>query len=161
MQLDPDIEVRVIDGTNTADRQRIQDEFNSSNKKVALFINGATADVGIDLTAGEHIMHINGPRTQADADQQVARVYRYGQDKDIESTKYIMQGTIEHGIDKYVAMKHDIIRKLYYGLKLSDLERRVITEAEGESIAKKSSSSVNTALTTYIRSAKDKLNSMW
>jgi hypothetical protein len=46
--------------------------------------------------------------------------------------KYISQGTIEQGIHDYVIMKHNIILKLYYGLKLSELEKRVITEAETE-----------------------------
>jgi SNF2 family DNA or RNA helicase len=77
MNLGPDIEVRIIDGTNTSERQKIQDEFNSSSKKIALFISGSTADVGIDLTAGEHIIHVNEPWTQAELDQQEARVYRY------------------------------------------------------------------------------------
>lgn len=86
MGLKEDIQIRVIEwDTSPSDRTKIQSDFNNedSDDKIALFVSGSIADVGIDLTWGEHIIHINEPWTQADKDQQDARVYRYGQKKQL------------------------------------------------------------------------------
>lgn len=164
MGLDKDIEVMVIDGENSSNRTEIQDEFNSSNKKIALFVSGSTADVGIDLTGGEYIVHVNEARTQAEKDQQDARVYRYGQKKDIESTTCITRASIEHGIHEYVELKQDAIMKLYYGIELSVLEKRILesddpgTSAEVEPGSEKE---INKWLTTYFRESAEELNAMY
>lgn len=162
MWLDKSIKIRVIDGENKWERTKIQDEFNSSEEKIALFVSWSTADVGIDLTGGECIRHINEPRTQADKDQQEARIYRYGQYHDIEATTYITHGSIEQWIHEYVQLKQDAIMKLYYGIELSILEKRILeSEDPGTSAETESEKEVNKWLTTYFRESAQELNSMY
>lgn len=129
MKLDPDIQVRIIDGnTSKEDRKTIQDEFAQSSKKIALFVSGQTADVWIDLTAWEEVVEVVSPRTKGEKSQQLARVYRYRQKKDITSLTYIVRNSIEKLISDYVLLKDKAIMKLYHGLKLSELERMVLQD---------------------------------
>lgn len=162
MELDKDIEIRIIDGDDTRNRTEIQEEFNSSGKKIALFVSWSTADVGIDLSAGEHIIHINEPRTQADKDQQEARIYRYGQKKNIQSTTYIVRGSIEQWIHEYVQIKQGAILKLYYGIELSVLEKRILESDEPTTSAETSGEGeINKGLSTYFKVSAQELGKMY
>lgn len=163
MWLDPNIEIKIIDWeTKHEERNKIQTEFNSNDKKTALFVSWATADVGIDLTWWEYIMHINEPRTQADKDQQEARVYRPGQNKDIETTAYITNNTIEQWIHEYVKIKQDAIMKLYYGIELSILEKRILESDDPWTSAETwSEKEINKWLSTYFKESAKELNNMY
>lgn len=158
------IKVQVIHGDiSDSERKKIQDRFNdeSSDEKIALFVSGSTADVGIDLTGGEHIIHINEPWTQADKDQQDARVYRYGQSKPITSTTYIVDDSIEEGINKYLKLKNDAILKLYFGIELTETERKALVKDDGDVPDDGEAGSVNKWLADYFKTSSRELNEMF
>lgn len=165
MGLKEDIKIKVIEwDTSPSDRVKIQSEFNNedSDDKIALFVSGSIGDVGIDLTWGEHIIHINEPWTQADKDQQDARVYRYGQKKAITSTTYITNRSIEEWIHRYVKIKQDAILKLYYGIQLTEEEKDILKKDNLETDSPADNGkTINKWLTDYFQNSSKELNMMF
>jgi len=155
LDLGNDIAVDIIDGSNRMDRTSIQKKFFAHQGKMVLFVSGKTADVWIDLTAAEHMIHIDDPWTKADKDQQIARVYRYRQNKDITSTTYLTSWSIDAVINNYIFFKENIILKLYHGFDLSEVESVIIeSELSGKNWG---GDDVNRWLIAYMENSRERL----
>ena len=129
--LPPDIEIMVIEGNVSKERRKeIQVELNQSDKKILLFVNGQTADVGVDFTGGEAVDFYNEPWSKYDIAQQLARVYRPGLKSDLTSKTFITRNTIEEGIHQYIDTKQRSIEKLLKGIPITELERELLTRNE-------------------------------
>ncbi len=162
MGLDEDVQIRIIDGTTEkSDRKKIQDEFAQSNEKIALFVSGQTADVWIDLTAAEEVVTVVEPRTKSEDDQQIARVFRYRQKKNIHAQKYIIKDSIEKIISDYVSLKHKAIMKLYHGLKLTDLEKMVLDDGDASASTKTNKKDLNRGLIRYFKKSSEELREFY
>ncbi len=129
--LPEEVEIRVIHGENKSERQAIQDEFQSRpSKKILLVVSGDTADVGVDYSAGERVYIYNDPWTEYVKRQQVARIRRPGLEQPLNCSTFVVQNTIEAGIQKYIQKKYQAVEKLLRGIPISELEKAMIERDE-------------------------------
>ncbi|QQG44654.1 MAG: methyltransferase domain-containing protein [Candidatus Roizmanbacteria bacterium] len=156
MGLPDDVEIKVIHGEDMGniERERIQSEFNNSDKKILLVVSGQTADVGIDLSGGEEVVFYNEPWSLYDKQQQLARVHREGVKHPVRSMTFITNGTIEDGISIYIQMKQNAIEKLLRGIELSKMDKELLEKDEK---VEGSNLEVNRELADYYFSSLDRM----
>ncbi len=125
------VEVRVIEGdVPQPERQEIQRDLQQKKKKMLVFVNGQTADVGVDFSGADQVIMYNGPWTAYDKDQQVGRVYREGHTEPLEVKTLIVENTIEDGIHRYVAAKKKAVEKLLRGIPQTEMEKQLLEQDE-------------------------------
>ncbi|MDP3987592.1 MAG: SNF2-related protein [Candidatus Levybacteria bacterium] len=155
MKLPEGVEIRVIHGNiSDAERIKIQEEFNNSDKKIFLAVSGQAADVGIDLSGGEEVIFYNEPWTKYDKKQQLGRVYREGLKQDLRCTTFLARNTIEEGIHKYIEIKYQAIEKLLRGIPITVLEKELLKKTEK---SKEENLEVNPELAEYYFSSWDRM----
>jgi len=135
LQLPPDVSVEFIHGddgsqSNKNIRPDLQRRFNETSEKMLLIVNGAAADVGISLVGAEETIIYNEPWTESDLMQQKARVFRQGLDHPITETTLLVRDSIEEGLHEYIAKKHKAVEKILKGIPISELEMRMVENAE-------------------------------
>lgn len=155
----PDVRVEVIDGpVSQEERQRIQREMGEQDGKTVVFVSGQTADVGVDFSAADSVVFYNEPWSKFTKRQQLARVYRPGVKHPITSTTLIANGTIEEGINRYIAVKERAIEKLLRGIPTTDIEKQMLEKGEHD-VDK--SLEVNPELAAYYFSSFERLNKIF
>ncbi|MCK5560073.1 MAG: DEAD/DEAH box helicase, partial [Thermoplasmata archaeon] len=95
-----------IDGS-TRNRQDLIDRFNRTHIDTALCSIKACGH-GINLTAANHVIHVDRWWNPAVEDQATDRVHRIGQDKIVYVYKISTQGTLEEKIAKILERKRKI-----------------------------------------------------
>ncbi len=126
--LPADVRIETIHGgTNREERRRIEKEFNTSDGKIAVFVSGQTADVGIDLSGGDETIFYNEPWSMYEKRQQRARVYREGLKLPLASKTLVARNTIEEGIRRYILAKEKAIQKLLRGIGNTEAEKRLLS----------------------------------
>jgi SNF2 family DNA or RNA helicase len=95
-----------IDGS-TQDRQARIDIFNQKQADVALCSIQACGH-GINLTAANHVIHIDRWWNPAIEDQATDRVHRIGQNKNVYVYRIIAKGTLEEKIALLLDKKRNI-----------------------------------------------------
>jgi hypothetical protein len=105
-----------IDG-QTRDRQGLIDAFNRGGYTAALCSVLASGH-GINLTAANHVIHVDNWFSPAVEDQATDRVHRIGQTRTVYVHKILVQNTLEEKIDALIKRKRGIIN----GVIDSDLE---------------------------------------
>ena len=157
--LPDDVEVRIIDGSLDQDkRQPLIDEIKASSGKVLLLVSGQTADVGVDFSFADGVYFYNEPWTQYDKNQQESRVFREGVQHDIVSKTFVVDGTIEEGINLYIQAKERAIEKLLEGIPLSELEKELVQRDERQT---ESNLEVNPELAAYYFSTWEKMKKIF
>ncbi|MFA5994789.1 MAG: C-terminal helicase domain-containing protein, partial [Parcubacteria group bacterium] len=135
-QLDlPDrVQVRTIHGEDDMQqRKMIQSEFNLGQEKMVLFVSGDTADVGVDFSGADRMIHYNEPWTIYDKKQQIGRAYREGLNHDLVASTLVVGGTIEEGMYNYIRKKEKAIEKLISGIPISEAEKLMLEKDEKRS----------------------------
>ncbi len=131
LDLPDDVRVEIISGSvSKARRREIETDLKREDQKMLVVVSGQTADVGVDLTGPEEVFFYNEPWTEYDMMQQLARVYRPGQEKDVTVRNFYVKGTIEEGIHRYIRAKYIAIEKLLHGIPPSELERELLRKDE-------------------------------
>jgi SNF2 family DNA or RNA helicase len=95
-----------IDGS-TNKRQELIDEFNQGKAKVAI-LSLMAASYGINLTAANHVIHVDRWWNPAVEDQATDRVHRIGQNKTVFVHHLIAEGTLEEKIDRLLERKRNM-----------------------------------------------------
>ncbi len=159
LQVPTGVEVRVIHGDiDSHERAAIQEEFNHADKKILLIVSGQTADVGVDFSGGEAVLHYNEPWTVYQKMQQLARVHRSGLKNPVVESTLIVRGTIEEGIHEYKDVKYRAVEKLLSGIPLSELESELL---ENDALSSSDDLSVNADLAEYYFSSWDRMMQMF
>ncbi len=96
-----------IDG-QTRDRQGLIDAFNCGGYAVALCSVLASGH-GINLTAANHVIHVDNWFSPAIEDQATDRVHRIGQTRTVYIHKILVENTLEEKIDALIKRKRRII----------------------------------------------------
>ena len=96
-----------IDG-QTRDRQGLIDAFNGGGYAAALCSVLASGH-GINLTAANHVIHVDNWFSPAVEDQATDRVHRIGQTRTVYVHKILVQNTLEEKIDALIKRKRVII----------------------------------------------------
>ncbi|MBI4028808.1 MAG: methyltransferase domain-containing protein [Candidatus Blackburnbacteria bacterium] len=157
--LPPDVEVRTIEGeVDREERLLIQKELNEVDKKMLLIVSGMTAGVGVNFSGGEWVGFYNEPWTKYEKRQQLARVFRPGLKDNLESTTFIVKGTVEEGIHDYISAKEKAVEKLLRGIPISEAEQEMLRRGEGQT---EENLEVNPELARYYFSSWDKLMEMF
>lgn len=99
-----------IDGS-TRDRQGLIDRFNNGKASVALCSIIACC-YGINLTGGNHIIHVDRWWNPAIEDQATDRVHRIGQMKTVYVHKILTLGTLEEKIAALLERKKKLAEKI-------------------------------------------------
>jgi SNF2 family DNA or RNA helicase len=96
-----------IDG-QTRDRQGLIDAFNGGGYAAALCSVLASGH-GINLTAANHVIHVDNWFSPAVEDQATDRVHRIGQTRTVYVHKMLVQNTLEEKMDALIKRKRAII----------------------------------------------------
>lgn len=99
-----------LDGS-TQDRQACIDKFNQRQADVALCSIQACGH-GINLTAANHVIHVDRWWNPAVEDQATDRVHRIGQNKTVYVYRILTKGTLEEKIANLLEKKRDISDKV-------------------------------------------------
>ena len=99
-----------IDGS-TRNRQQLIDKFNERKAPVAI-CSILAAGHGINLTAANHVIHVDRWWNPAIEDQATDRVHRIGQNKTVYVYKILTEGTLEEKIDFLIEKKRRISDKV-------------------------------------------------
>ncbi|MFH0897212.1 MAG: DEAD/DEAH box helicase [Candidatus Bathyarchaeota archaeon] len=95
-----------IDGS-TQNRQELIDRFNKGEASIAL-CSLTAASQGINLTAANHVIHVDRWWNPAVEDQATDRVHRIGQTKTVYVYKILTEGTLEEKIDDLLEKKKNL-----------------------------------------------------
>jgi len=95
-----------IDGS-TRNRQELIDRFNEEGISIAL-CSLMAAGHGINMTAANHVIHVDRWWNPAREDQATDRVHRIGQFKTVFVHHILTEGTLEEKIDKLLEKKRGI-----------------------------------------------------
>jgi len=104
--IDKNIPYMRIDGS-TNNRQNLIDEFNNGKAKIGL-LSLMAASYGINLTAANHVIHVDRWWNPAVEDQATDRAHRIGQTKTVFVYHISIQGTLEEKIDRLLERKRDM-----------------------------------------------------
>jgi SNF2 family DNA or RNA helicase len=96
-----------IDG-QTRDRQGLIDAFNGGGYAAALCSVLASGH-GINLTAANHVIHVDNWFSPAIEDQATDRVHRIGQTRTVYIHKILVENTLEEKIDALIKRKRKVI----------------------------------------------------
>ena len=99
-----------LDGA-TQNRQELIDKFNAGDASVALCSLMAVGH-GINLTAANHVIHVDRWWNPAVEDQATDRVHRIGQTKNVYVYKVLTVGTLEEKIDALLENKRGVSDKV-------------------------------------------------
>ncbi|MFC3848623.1 DEAD/DEAH box helicase [Corynebacterium hansenii] len=97
-------------GVSRAARQRMVDEFNAEGGAPVMVLSLKAGGTGLNLTAANHVVHVDRWWNPAVEDQATDRAYRIGQRRDVQVHKLVAKGTIEERIDQVIAGKVDLAR---------------------------------------------------
>lgn len=99
-------EIPFIKGSLTpSQRERLVSEFNGPDGPPVMILSTLAAGVGINLTAANHVIHLDRWWNPAVENQATDRAYRIGQRKDVHVHKLVSIGTLEERIDELIFEK--------------------------------------------------------
>ena len=108
--------VAMIDGrTPVSERQSIVDRFGQATTSAILILNPRAAGTGLNIVAGNHVIHYNLEWNPAMEDQATARAYRRGQTRPVTIHRLFHPGTVEEVIEQRMARKRSIANTAVIG----------------------------------------------
>jgi SNF2 family DNA or RNA helicase len=117
----------VIDGrTPNSERQRIIDEFSSSEGFDVLILHPRTAGMGLNITAATHVIHYCRQWNPALEAQATARAWRNGQ-KSIVTVHYLYYAnTIEEKIDERLRLKQELSHQVVSVASFKETDKQIL-----------------------------------
>jgi SNF2 family DNA or RNA helicase len=101
-----DVPVRYLHGgTPRGERDRMVAEFQADGRPGVFVLSLKAGGTGLNLTAANHVVHVDrwwNPATEAQATD---RAFRIGQDRDVRVHTLVCLGTLEERIDRLIADK--------------------------------------------------------
>jgi SNF2 family DNA or RNA helicase len=93
-------------GTPRAERDRLVSEFQSPSSPPGIFVLSLKAGgTGLNLTAANHVVHVDRWWNPATETQATDRAYRIGQRRDVQVHTLVCLGTLEERIDRLLIDK--------------------------------------------------------
>lgn len=95
----------------TKNRGKMIETF-QTNPDCKVFVGSLLAGgIGIDLTAASVVIHYDRWWNASKENQATDRVYRIGQNKNVQVLKLVTRGTLEEKIDQLIATKRELFQK--------------------------------------------------
>ncbi|ANF95254.1 DEAD/DEAH box helicase [Paenibacillus bovis] len=106
---DLDEPVLYLNGsTSKTARDRMIEQFQSPGEPNIFILSLKAGGVGLNLTAANHVFHVDRWWNPAVENQATDRAYRMGQTRDVQVHKFISLGTLEERIDEMLESKQQL-----------------------------------------------------
>jgi SNF2 family DNA or RNA helicase len=92
-------------GTSKKQRDELITRFQEADEPVLFLLSLKAGGTGLNLTAANHVIHIDRWWNPAVEDQATDRAFRIGQRRDVQVRKFVCVGTLEEQIDAMIEEK--------------------------------------------------------
>ncbi|HEU5109844.1 MAG TPA: DEAD/DEAH box helicase, partial [Micromonosporaceae bacterium] len=92
-------------GLTKARRDELVDRFQTEPEPMIFLLSLKAAGTGLNLTAANHVVHVDRWWNPAVEDQATDRAFRIGQSRNVQVRKFICAGTLEERIDEMIERK--------------------------------------------------------
>ncbi|MEU5690315.1 DEAD/DEAH box helicase [Actinosynnema sp. NPDC020468] len=97
-------------GTPKAARDEMVRRFQSDDGPPIFVLSLKAGGTGLNLTAANHVVHLDRWWNPAVEDQATDRAFRIGQRRHVQVRKFVCVGTVEERIDRMIEEKRDLAR---------------------------------------------------
>ncbi|OZD85205.1 ATP-dependent helicase [Rhodococcus sp. 05-339-2] len=95
-------------GVSKSKRDEMVEKFQSGNGPPIMMLSLKAGGTGLNLTAANHVVHLDRWWNPAVENQATDRAFRIGQRKNVEVRKLLCVGTVEERIDSMLVSKQDL-----------------------------------------------------
>jgi SNF2 family DNA or RNA helicase len=99
-------------GTGKKQRDRLVQDFQDGNGSALLILSLKAGGTGLNLTAANHVIHVDRWWNPAVEDQATDRAFRIGQRRDVQVRKFVCVGTVEERIDSMIEEKKALAERV-------------------------------------------------
>jgi len=92
-------------GTSRKQRDALVAQFQEADEPVLFLLSLKAGGTGLNLTAANHVIHVDRWWNPAVEDQATDRAFRIGQRRDVQVRKFVCVGTLEEKIDAMIEQK--------------------------------------------------------
>ncbi len=92
-------------GLTKTRRDELVDRFQTDTEPMLFLLSLKAAGTGLNLTAANHVIHVDRWWNPAVEDQATDRAFRIGQSRNVQVRKFICTGTLEERIDEMIERK--------------------------------------------------------
>jgi superfamily II DNA or RNA helicase len=127
-------------GTSKKQRDALVTRFQSSDEPILFLLSLKAGGTGLNLTAANHVIHVDRWWNPAVEDQATDRAFRIGQRRDVQVRKFVCVGTLEEKIDAMITSKKDLAEQIvgtgenWLG-NLSTSELRSVVELSSDAVS--------------------------
>jgi SNF2 family DNA or RNA helicase len=95
-------------GISKKQRDALVSRFQSADEPVLFLLSLKAGGTGLNLTAANHVIHVDRWWNPAVEEQATDRAFRIGQRRDVQVRKFICVGTLEEKIDAMISSKKEL-----------------------------------------------------
>ncbi len=99
-------------GLSKQKRDELVTRFQSDPEPMIFLLSLKAAGTGLNLTAANHVIHVDRWWNPAVEDQATDRAYRIGQSRNVQVRKFICAGTIEERVDEMIERKKALAQRV-------------------------------------------------
>jgi hypothetical protein len=127
-------------GTTKKQRDAMVAEFGSLDEPALFLLSLKAGGTGLNLTAANHVIHVDRWWNPAVEDQATDRAFRIGQHKNVQVRKFVCVGTLEERIDAMIEQKKALAEKVIgtgesWLTELSVADLRTVLELSPEAVS--------------------------
>jgi SNF2 family DNA or RNA helicase len=99
-------------GTTKRQRDELVARFQEADEPVLFLLSLKAGGTGLNLTAANHVIHVDRWWNPAVEDQATDRAFRIGQRRDVQVRKFVCVGTLEERIDAMIEQKKALAEQI-------------------------------------------------
>jgi superfamily II DNA or RNA helicase len=99
-------------GTSKKQRDALVARFQEADEPVLFLLSLKAGGTGLNLTAANHVIHVDRWWNPAVEDQATDRAFRIGQRRDVQVRKFVCVGTLEERIDAMIEQKKALAEQI-------------------------------------------------
>jgi superfamily II DNA or RNA helicase len=99
-------------GTSKKQRDALVARFQEADEPVLFLLSLKAGGTGLNLTAANHVIHVDRWWNPAVEDQATDRAFRIGQRRDVQVRKFVCVGTLEEKIDAMIEQKKALAEQI-------------------------------------------------
>jgi SNF2 family DNA or RNA helicase len=99
-------------GTSKKQRDAMVARFQEAGEPVLFLLSLKAGGTGLNLTAANHVIHVDRWWNPAVEDQATDRAFRIGQRRDVQVRKFVCVGTLEEKIDAMIEQKKALAEQI-------------------------------------------------
>jgi SNF2 family DNA or RNA helicase len=99
-------------GTSKKQRDELVVRFQEADEPVLFLLSLKAGGTGLNLTAANHVIHIDRWWNPAVEDQATDRAFRIGQRRNVQVRKFVCVGTVEERIDAMIEQKRALAEQI-------------------------------------------------